>query len=85
MKLCWHGEARAEANAAASFYDDKQPGLAQRFLDNLPGRELSPLSDLDELSRGKSRPRPRDDRRLYVGPYLFVQARVAPEHRPRCY
>lgn len=35
MKLRWHGEARAEADAAAAFYDDKQPGLAQRFLDDL--------------------------------------------------
>ena len=35
MKLRWHGEARAEADAAAAFYNDKQPGLAQRFLDDL--------------------------------------------------
>lgn len=35
MKLRWQGEARAEADAAAAFYNDKQPGLAQRFLDDL--------------------------------------------------
>ena len=35
MKFRWHAEARAEADAAAAFYNDKQPGLAQRFLDNL--------------------------------------------------
>ena len=35
MKLHWHGEARAEADAAAAFYNDKQPSLAQRFLDDL--------------------------------------------------
>ena len=33
MMLRWHAEARAEA--AAAFYNDKQPGLAQRFLDDL--------------------------------------------------
>lgn len=35
MKVRWHGEARAEADAAAAFYNEKQPGLARRFLDNL--------------------------------------------------
>ena len=35
MKLHWHGEARAEADAAAAFYSEKQHGLAQRFLDDL--------------------------------------------------
>lgn len=35
MKLRWHGEARAEADAAAAFYNEKQPGLAQRFIDDL--------------------------------------------------
>ena len=35
MKLRWHREARAEADAAAAFYKDKQPGLAVRFLDGL--------------------------------------------------
>ena len=35
MKLRWHAEARAEADAAAAFYNDKQSGLAQRFLDDL--------------------------------------------------
>lgn len=35
MRLRWHGEARAEVDAAAAFYNDKQPGLAQRFLDDL--------------------------------------------------
>lgn len=37
------------------------------------GRELIPLSELGELSRGKSKHRPRDDPRLYGGPYPFVQ------------
>ena len=37
MKLRWHEEARVEADAAAAFYNDKQPGLAQRFIDNLKG------------------------------------------------
>ncbi len=35
MKLRWHGEARAEADAAAFFYNEKQPGLAQRILDDI--------------------------------------------------
>lgn len=35
MMLRWHAEARAEADAAAAFYHDKQPDLAQRFLDDL--------------------------------------------------
>jgi plasmid stabilization system protein ParE len=35
MKLRWHGEARAEADAAAAFYNEKQAGLAQRFLDDI--------------------------------------------------
>ncbi len=35
MSLRWHEKARAEADAAAAFYSDKQPGLAQRFLDDL--------------------------------------------------
>ena len=35
MNLRWHGEARAEADAAAAFYQDKRPGLAQHFLDSL--------------------------------------------------
>jgi plasmid stabilization system protein ParE len=35
MKLRWHGEARAEADAAVAFYNEKQPVLAQRFLDDL--------------------------------------------------
>ena len=35
MNLRWHEEARAETDAAAAFYRDKQPGLAQRFLDSL--------------------------------------------------
>jgi len=33
--LRWHGEAKAEVDAAAAFYQDKQPGLAIRFLDRL--------------------------------------------------
>lgn len=35
MKPRWHVEAKAEADAAAAFYNDKQPGLAQRFLGDL--------------------------------------------------
>lgn len=35
MKFRWHGEAKVEADAAATFYNEKQPGLAQRFLDDL--------------------------------------------------
>jgi plasmid stabilization system protein ParE len=35
MRFHWHGEARAEADAAAAFYKEKQPGLTVRFLDNL--------------------------------------------------
>lgn len=34
-RLRWHGEARAEVNAAAAFYQEKQPGLATRFVDRL--------------------------------------------------
>lgn len=35
MKFRWHAEARKEADTAAAFYAEKQPGLAQRFLDDL--------------------------------------------------
>jgi toxin ParE1/3/4 len=35
MKLRWHAEARVEAEAGAAFYEEKQPGLALRFLDSL--------------------------------------------------
>lgn len=35
MRFRWHGEARAEVNDAASFYKEKQSGLAVRFLDSL--------------------------------------------------
>jgi len=35
VKFRWHDEARAEADAAAAFYNERQPGLAQRFLDDL--------------------------------------------------
>lgn len=38
-----------------------------------PGWELVPLPELGEVSRGKSKHRPRDDPRLYGGPYPFVQ------------
>ena len=34
-RLRWHPQARAEAGAAAAFYQEKRAGLAQRFLDNL--------------------------------------------------
>ncbi|MBI3545694.1 MAG: hypothetical protein HY081_03745 [Gammaproteobacteria bacterium] len=32
MKLLWHGEARTETDATAAFYNERQPGLAQRLL-----------------------------------------------------
>ena len=35
MKIRWHGEAIEEAKAAASYYNEIQPRLAQRFLDEL--------------------------------------------------
>jgi len=35
MNFRWHREARAEVDAAAAFYAQKQPGLALRFLDDL--------------------------------------------------
>ncbi len=35
MKLRWHEDAKAEADAAAAFYHDQQQGLAQRFVDEL--------------------------------------------------
>ncbi len=35
MKLRWHENARAEVDESAAFYEDKQPGLAQHFLDDL--------------------------------------------------
>jgi toxin ParE1/3/4 len=35
VKLLWYEEARAEIDEAAAFYEDKQPGLAQRFLDDV--------------------------------------------------
>ena len=35
MELRWHREAQAEADAAAAFYREQQPGLEQRFLDSL--------------------------------------------------
>jgi type I restriction enzyme S subunit len=45
-----------------------------REMSRLPaGWEWRSLSDLGELSRGKSRHRPRDDPRLYGSPYPFVQ------------
>ncbi len=37
------------------------------------GWAWTPLPELGELDRGKSRHRPRDDSRLYGGPYPFVQ------------
>ncbi len=33
--LRWHAEAVDEADAAAAFYQEKQPGLEQRFLEVL--------------------------------------------------
>lgn len=35
MKLHWHEQAKAEADAAAAFYNDQQVGLARRFIDEL--------------------------------------------------
>jgi plasmid stabilization system protein ParE len=35
MRLRWHANARAEADAAVAFYNEKHPRLAQRFLDDL--------------------------------------------------
>jgi len=35
VKLLWHREAKAEAEEATAFYFEKQPALAQRFLDDL--------------------------------------------------
>ena len=35
MQVRWHEEAKLEADAAARFYQEKQPGLEQRFLDIL--------------------------------------------------
>jgi type I restriction enzyme S subunit len=37
------------------------------------GWEWRPLPSLGELARGKSKHRPRDDARLYGGPYPFIQ------------
>jgi type I restriction enzyme, S subunit len=37
------------------------------------GWEWKVLTELGELSRGKSKHRPRDDPRLYGGPYPFIQ------------
>ncbi len=35
MKLLWHKEAQSETTEAAGFYQEKQSGLEQRFLDIL--------------------------------------------------
>ena len=35
MQIRWHREARIEADEAASFYGERQPGLDRRFLDIL--------------------------------------------------
>lgn len=35
MNVRWHPEARAEADAAAAFYHERQSSLAQRFVDSL--------------------------------------------------
>jgi plasmid stabilization system protein ParE len=42
----WHPSARAEADAAAAFYQAKRPGLGRRFLDSLQ----------DALGRVETRP-----------------------------
>jgi type I restriction enzyme S subunit len=45
-----------------------------RVGETLPsGWAWSSLGDLGELSRGKSKHRPRDDPKLYGGPYPFIQ------------
>ncbi|MBK6628903.1 MAG: restriction endonuclease subunit S [Flavobacteriales bacterium] len=50
---------------------------AELDLDSLPslpeGWMWSTLPQLGELNRGKSKHRPRDDKRLYGGPYPFIQ------------
>ena len=38
-----------------------------------PGWSLAALCELGELGRGKSKHRPRDDPKLYGGPYPFIQ------------
>ena len=35
MHIRWHPEAQLEADEAARFYGERQPGLEQRFLDIL--------------------------------------------------
>jgi plasmid stabilization system protein ParE len=47
MQISWHLEARLEADEAAKFYQHKQPGLEQRFLDIME----------DALRRIQRRPR----------------------------
>lgn len=38
-----------------------------------PGWQIRTLDELGRLGRGKSKHRPRDDERLYGGPYPFIQ------------
>jgi type I restriction enzyme S subunit len=67
-----------KAKVAASPRRSRQPRTAAATLPaSLPplpeGWAWAGLLELGELDRGKSRHRPRDDQRLYGGPYPFVQ------------
>ncbi|HRH71383.1 MAG TPA: restriction endonuclease subunit S [Flavobacteriales bacterium] len=72
--------ARIQANRAATERTGRKTKTstpAELDLDSLPslpeGWMWSTLPQLGELNRGKSKHRPRDDKRLYDGPYPFVQ------------
>ena len=49
-------------------------------LDDWP---VQPLADVGEIGRGKSKHRPRNDPRLYGGPYPFVQTGAMAQSRGR--
>ncbi|MFP2910033.1 restriction endonuclease subunit S [Pyxidicoccus sp. 3LFB2] len=54
-------------------YEDPS-GVSSQGLPNLPnGWCWASLTQLGELGRGRSKHRPRDDPRLYGGPYPFIQ------------
>jgi type I restriction enzyme S subunit len=60
----WQGKGNYKEPAAPDTTD----------LPELPGGWVwATLPQLGELSRGKSKHRPRDDKKLYVGPYPFIQ------------
>ena len=42
------------------------------------------LSDLGELARGKSKHRPRNDPKLYGGPFPFIQTAEVPDSKRNC-